>query len=73
MRIGKKDEYVGANYLSWWYSRNMKILVNIIRATESPEDRILVLYGNGHSKLLNQLTKESRFYDVVNPLEVLKK
>ncbi|MGB3468752.1 MAG: DUF5694 domain-containing protein [Cyclobacteriaceae bacterium] len=72
MRIGLGDEYVGANYLSWWYERNMKILVNIIRITESPDDRILVLYGAGHLKLLNQLTKESKFYDVRNTLDILK-
>nr|WP_299338821.1 DUF5694 domain-containing protein [Allomuricauda sp.] len=72
MRIGWKDKYVGANYLSWWYGRNMKILVNIIRITESPDDRILVIYGNGHSKLLNQLTKESQFYNVIKPMEILK-
>ncbi len=72
MRIGWKDKYVGANYLSWWYGRNMKILVNIIRITESPDDRILVIYGHGHSKLLNQLTKESQFYNVIKPIEILK-
>lgn len=27
MRIGMGDKYAGANYLSWWYGRNMKILV----------------------------------------------
>lgn len=72
MRIGWEDKYVGANYLSWWYGRNMKILVNIIRITESPDERILVIYGAGHSKLLNQLTKESQFYNVINPIEILK-
>ena len=71
MRIGKGDEYVGANYLSWWYGRNMKILVNIIRITESADDRILVIYGSGHSKLLNQLTKESLYYNVIDPMKVL--
>lgn len=72
MRIGRGDEYAGANYLSWWYGRNMKILVNIIRATTSPDDRILVIYGSGHLKLLTQLARESGFYDVVDPIEILR-
>ncbi|MGB5821071.1 MAG: DUF5694 domain-containing protein [Saonia sp.] len=72
MRIGLGDKYVGANYLSWWYGRNMKILVNIIRLTESAKDRILVIYGYGHSKLLTQLTIESQFYNVIDPIEILK-
>lgn len=72
MRIGWEDKYVGANYLSWWYGRNMKILVNIIRATESADDRILVVYGAGHLKLFNQLTKESQFYNVIDAIDVLE-
>lgn len=72
LRIAKGDEYVGANYLSWWYGRNLKILTNIIRFTESPNDRILVIYGAGHNKLLNQLAKESAFYDVESPLKYLR-
>lgn len=72
MRIGQGSEYVGANYLSWWYGRNMKILNNIIRITDSPDERILVVYGNGHNKLLNQFAKESDFYTLESPLKYLK-
>lgn len=72
MRIGRGSEYVGANYLSWIYGRNMKILNNIIRMTDSMDDRILVVYGNGHNKLLNQFAKESEFYTVESPLKYLK-
>lgn len=72
MRIGRGQEYVGANYLSWWYGRNMKILVNIVRLTDAPNDRILAIYGAGHNKLLNQLAKESGFYNVESPLKYLE-
>jgi hypothetical protein len=72
MRIGRGAEYVGANYLSWWYGRNMKILVNLIRITDSMDDRILAVYGNGHNKLLNQLAKESDFYTLESPLKYLE-
>ncbi len=72
MRIGRGQEYVGANYLSWLYGRNMKIFNNITRITDSMNDRILVVYGNGHLKLLNQFAKESSFYTVESPLKHLK-
>lgn len=72
MRIGRGPEYVGANYLSWIYGRNMKIFMNIIRITESPDDRILVVFGNGHNKLLNQFAKESEFFTIESPLKYLK-
>jgi uncharacterized protein DUF5694 len=73
MRIGRGKEYVGAGYVSWWYRRNLVILTNIIRLTDSPGDRVLVIYGGGHSKLLTQFAKESGFYNVESPLKYLAK
>ena len=72
MRIGRGKEYAGANYVSWWYRRNLTILTNIIRLTDSPSDRVLVVYGVGHAKLLNQFAKESDFYNIESPLKYLK-
>ncbi|HEV2913735.1 MAG TPA: DUF5694 domain-containing protein [Pyrinomonadaceae bacterium] len=71
-RIGRGKEYVGANYFAWWYGRNMQILTNIIRVTDSMNDRILVIYGAGHLKLLTQFAKESGFYNVESPLKYLE-
>jgi hypothetical protein len=72
MRIGRGKEYIGANYVAWWYRRNLTILDNIIRITESPQERILVIYGYGHLKLLTQFAKESDFYNVESPLKYLQ-
>jgi hypothetical protein len=73
MRIGRGKEYIGANYVAWWYRRNLTILQNIIRLTDSPNDRVLVVYGSGHLKLLTQFAKESGFYNVESPLKYLEK
>lgn len=73
LRIGRDDEYAGANYFMWWHGRNLKILANIIRFTESPDDRILVVYGAGHNKLLNQFARESGFFNVESPLKYLQR
>ncbi|MBI3283809.1 MAG: hypothetical protein HYZ65_03010 [Burkholderiales bacterium] len=72
MRIGRGKEYFGTNYLAWWYRRNLTILDHIIRITDSPYDRILVIYGAGHAKLLTQFARESGFYQVDSPLQYLK-
>lgn len=72
MRIGREKEYVGVNFLSWWYGKNMKILTNIIRITDSPDDRVLVIYSAEHNKLLTQFAKESGFYNVESALKYLK-
>lgn len=71
MRIGRGKEYTGANYVSWWYRRNLTIFNNIVRLTDSPNDRILIIYGAGHSKLLTQFATESGFYNVESPLKYL--
>lgn len=72
MRIGRGKEYIGTNYLAWWYRRNLTILTNIIRLTDSQNDRILVIYSVGHAKLLNEFARESDFYNVESPLKFLK-
>jgi hypothetical protein len=72
MRVGREKEYAGVNFLLWWYGKNMKILNNIIRITDSPDDRVLVIYGAEHNKLLTQFAKESAFYNVESPLKYLK-
>jgi hypothetical protein len=72
MRIGRGNQYIGANWVSYWYGRNMKILANIIRITDSPQERILAVYGLGHLKLLNQFAAESGFYNVENSVKYLK-
>lgn len=71
LRIGRGSEYVGANYLSHWYGRNMKIFANLIRIVDSPGDRILVIYGSGHTKLLSQFAVESGYFHLESPLQYL--
>jgi len=63
-RIGKGDEYIGVDGVMWWYRRNMSIYANITRLATSPEDRILVMFGNGHIYLLNQFFQESGLFNV---------
>lgn len=67
--VGKADDYAGADLVADWYERNLKIYTNIRRITDSPDDRILILYGAGHHKLLEQYVKDSGKYD----LEILNK
>jgi len=56
----------GADHLSmWWYNRNARIFANIINITEGPEDRILVIFGNGHAAILRQFFEASPQYDFV--------
>ncbi len=47
------DLYEGANLLTNWQKRNLRILANVYRVSE-PGDRLLLLIGSGHLTLLRQ-------------------
>lgn len=62
----KDESNQGADHLSmWWYNRNLRIFRNILGITTSPEDRVLILIGNGHAGILRQLIEVSPEMDFV--------
>ena len=70
-QIGNNDQYVGANWVQYWYGRNLKIFVNLTRITESDEDRILLIIGAGHVRLLQQFVSDSGYFFLESPLKYL--
>ena len=63
-RVGKDKEYPGVDLLADWYERNLKIFSNITRIIESQDDRILVIIGGNHVKLLQQFIEDSGEYNL---------
>jgi hypothetical protein len=56
----------GPDILSiWWYNRNLRIFNNILKTKPQPEDRILVLFGNGHMSILRHLFESSPEFEIV--------
>ena len=51
---GEPGDYAGSDLLAAWYQRNIRIYHNIVKLIESPNDRILVIYGAGHLGWLQQ-------------------
>lgn len=47
-RVRSKDKFVGADALAQWYQRNFRILTNLAQIIDSPQDRVLVIFGQGH-------------------------
>lgn len=68
----KQGDYAGVDWISSsWFNRNLRIFRNIQKITESPEDRILVIYGSGHLGLLNQYITDSPDHTLVPVLDYL--
>lgn len=63
----------GADILSmWWYSRNLRIFNNILKTKPASEDRIIVLFGNGHMPILKHCFESSPEFEVVELKNLLQ-
>ncbi|HCQ89508.1 MAG TPA: hypothetical protein DIU45_06840 [Clostridium sp.] len=69
-QVGAGDKYYGANYITTWYERNIKIFANL-QAISEPGDRILVIYGAGHCKILRDFVSSYKEMELVDALKYL--
>ena len=63
-RIGNGEDYVGIDWLRWWYQRNLIIYKNLAELI-APDERIVLLIGSSHIHLISQFLKESNLVEVV--------
>jgi len=54
VRFGEPFEYAGSDLVAAWYQRNIRIYRNILALIDSPNEKILVIYGSGHLGWLRQ-------------------
>jgi hypothetical protein len=56
----------GPDFLAmWWYNRNLRIFNNILKTKPAADDRIIVLFGNGHIPILKHCFEASPEFEVV--------
>ena len=65
-QLGSTAEPAGAKMVAGWYERNLLIYANVARLVESEQERILVLFGAGHGKLLREFVAESPNLELVH-------
>lgn len=53
-RFAGNGEYPGPDLLAEWYRRNVRIFSNLRNIIDSPDDRVLVIYGAGHEYWLQR-------------------
>jgi len=53
-RFGEPWEFAGPDLIADWYRRNIHIYHNIVALVQSPNERILVIFGSGHLGWLRQ-------------------
>jgi hypothetical protein len=52
--FGEAWDWAGADFLTEWFRRNMRIYSNVVEIADSPNERVLVIFGLGHLGWLRQ-------------------
>ena len=71
-QVGTASDPVGAEGVSGWYARNLKIFANVARLAREPDDRILVLIGAGHGTLLRDFVRQAPNLELEDTLSYLR-
>ncbi|RZL47438.1 MAG: hypothetical protein EOP00_11945, partial [Pedobacter sp.] len=72
MSYGYKDNYVGADYTTAWYSRNLKIYTNVLRELKPTDTCIVIIFGASHTNLLRQFFNDHPSFEIVELDKILK-
>lgn len=68
--VGNDSTFVGANLVSKWHERNIKIFSSLSQIAE-PGDRIIVIFGAGHSALLRYFVESDLRMKLIEPNDYL--
>lgn len=69
-QLGAGKDYIGSEYLSRWYERNIKIFANLQKVSAGCE-RVFVLYGAGHLPIFMNLISQCEDMKLVNVFDYL--
>lgn len=65
------SNYYGVDSLVEWYRRNLYIFSNLQKIAKE-NDKILIIYGAGHCKILRDFIEDYNEFELVDALEYLK-
>jgi hypothetical protein len=71
-KLGRGEDYFGADVKTAWYNRNLRIFQNLQRITRGPDERLLVVIGAGHVPILRHAALASPDYELVELEQVLR-
>lgn len=63
-QIEKDYDYIGIDWVRWWYQRNLSIYTNVTKLINTPSERVILLIGGAHLHLLRQFFRESGVFHV---------
>lgn len=74
LNLTGKDSYGASAAVSDWYKRNIHMFYNLNRITDHDADgeRILVIVGQGHKAILQDLIEDAPYYEYVDVVKILE-
>lgn len=72
VHVGNESTYAGADLTGNWYQRNTRIFSNVKKLCTAPAERILIIYGNAHSFVLEEALRASQEFEVIPLSSILK-
>jgi len=71
-RVGIRNTWMGPDWLGRWYQRNVRMMSNVLKMI-CKGDRILIIVGDNHKWVLDELFKNAPDFEVVSSGEHLLK
>lgn len=72
LRWGGADTFGGPGVLARWYERNLRMVHNCWRAVAEGDERLLLVVGSGHVRVLRHLLTETPMFCPISPLSYLQ-
>jgi len=72
IEIGAGDTYLGADLVTKDYRRNFRIYANILALPRTPNDRLLLIIGSSHTRILRHLFEDGPEFNYVPVEEYLQ-
>ena len=71
-QLGPLGNDAGAEFIGQWYLRNIRMYANICGSARTTDQRILVIVGNGHRPIIEQMLRADPAWEVLSAEQYLK-
>ncbi len=71
VKAGRLENTTGATMVSQWYKRNLLIWSSIQKIVDENDKKIIVLFGGGHTAILDQIVRYNRNWKTADLRKVL--
>ena len=73
LRVGIQKNWMGPDWLGRFYRRNIRMMANVLQFADTGKDRILIIVGENHKWVLDDLFEYTPDFQVVSSYDYLLK